>query len=54
LCQAIICKIEPDRRLNPTTTGNWIKTPNLTTIPKPKTPFGNITAPTDEIPENNT
>jgi hypothetical protein len=43
-----------NRTPNPTTTGNGITTPNLTTIPKPKTPFGNITAPTDETPENNT
>ena len=43
-----------NRTPNPTTNGNWIITPNLTTIPKPKTPFGNITAPTDETPENNT
>jgi hypothetical protein len=39
---------------NPTTTGNPTTTPNLTTIPKPKTPFGNITTPADETPENNT
>jgi hypothetical protein len=42
-----------NRTSNPTTTGNCITTPNLTTIPKPKTPFGNITATTDETPENN-
>ena len=38
----------------PTTTGNPTTTPNLTTIPKRKTPFGNITTPADETPENNT
>jgi hypothetical protein len=44
----------PTTTQSPTTTGNSTTTPNPTTIPKSKTPFGNITTPADETPENNT
>jgi hypothetical protein len=50
----LIFTLRPQVLLQAHTTLNRTTTPNLTTIPKPKTPFGNITTPADETPENNT